>query len=218
MTATKDRNPAPHHPVFARVWPRLAAQLDRQGADDHRQRLVDGLDGRVVEIGAGDGRSLARYPDTVDEVVAVEPERYLRERAEQAALHAPVPVTVVDGVGEALPVPDGAFDAAVVSLLLCSVTDPRHVLSETRRVLRAGGQLRFFEHVAAEGGAHRRVQHALDATIWPRIAGGCHTGRDTTAAIRHTGFAIEELEGFRFPPGSVPTPTSPHVLGRARVA
>lgn len=218
MTATNTHRPTGRHPVFARVWPRLADQLDRQGADEHRRRLLEGLHGRVVEIGAGDGRSFAYYPDIVDEVIAVEPESSLRQRAHRAASHAPVPVTILDGIGEALPVPDAAFDATVVSLLLCSVPDPQPVLAEARRTLRPGGQLRFFEHVAADGRAHRRLQHALDATIWPRIAGGCHTARDTTTAIHRAGFALETVERFRFPPGPMPTPTSPHVLGRAHAA
>lgn len=215
MTATTQPQ-APHHPVFARLWPRLAGQLDQQGGAQHRERLLDGLDGRVLELGAGDGRNFDRYPDTVEEVVAVEPEPYLRERAEEAADHASVPVTVLDGIAEALPATDDAFDAAVLSLVLCSVPDPQHVLAETQRVLRAGGQLRFFEHVAADGGPQRRVQQVLDATVWPRVAGGCHTARDTTTAISRAGFHIDWLDAFRFPEGPIPTPTSPHVLGRAR--
>lgn len=217
MTDTTPR-PAPHHPVFARLWPVAARQLDEQGGAQHRQRLLAGLEGRVIEIGAGDGRNFAHYPDAVREVVAVEPESYLRERAQEAARRAPLPVTVVDGVAEALPADDGAFDAAVISLVLCSVADPPAALAETRRVLRPGGRLRFFEHVAADGGAHRRLQRALDATVWPRLAGGCHTARDTVADIAHTGFRIDTVESFRFPEGRMPTPTSPHVLGQARAA
>ncbi|MEV4499999.1 methyltransferase domain-containing protein [Micromonospora arborensis] len=62
---------------------------------------------------------------------------------------ARVPVTVVDGLAEALPGGDGEFDAAVVALVLCTVPDQASELAEARRVLRPGGELRFFEHVAA---------------------------------------------------------------------
>ena len=58
-----------------------------------------------------------------------------------------------------------------------------------------------------------RVQRALNATIWPHLAGGCHVGRDTVTAIRRAGFRIERLDRFRFPDAR--TPSSFHVLGTA---
>ncbi|MGP3964780.1 hypothetical protein ACTWPT_53395 [Nonomuraea sp. 3N208] len=58
-----------------------------------------------------------------------------------------------------------------------------------------------------------RVQDLLDATIWPLILGGCHTGRDTVATIRQAGLRIERLERFLFPEAR--TPFSFHVLGTA---
>jgi hypothetical protein len=53
----------------------------------------------------------------------------------------------------------------------------------------------------------------LDTTIWPRLSGGCHTGRDTEAAIRRAGFHIDRLDRFLFPPKR--TPISFHILGAA---
>lgn len=107
------------------------------------------------------------------------------------------------------------FDAAVVALVLCSVADQHAALTETARVLKPGGQLRFLEHVAAEGGALHRIQRAVDATFWPHIAGGCHTGRDTAAAITAAGLTIERLDRFHVPEGRVAFPTSPHIRGTA---
>ncbi|MET8366960.1 methyltransferase domain-containing protein [Micromonospora sp. NPDC005194] len=203
------------HPVFARVYKRLSVAMDRAGTAEFRRDLVAGLTGRVLEVGAGNGRMFAHYPRTVTEVVAVEPERRLRAAAVWAAPAAPVPITVVDGLAEALPAADGEFDAVVVALVLCTVPDQAAALAEIHRVLRPGGQLRFFEHVAAEEpGRLRRVQRFSDATLWPKLFGGCHTGRDTTAAIEAAGFAIDELHRFRFPAGSS-SPSSPCALGRA---
>ena len=59
-----------------------------------RRENLAGLSGRVLEVGAGTGTNFEFYPDTVTEVVAVEPERRLAELAQQAAAAAPVPVTV----------------------------------------------------------------------------------------------------------------------------
>jgi ubiquinone/menaquinone biosynthesis C-methylase UbiE len=190
--------------------------MDRQGALAYRRRLLAGLSGRVVEVGAGDGGNFAFYPPEVTGVVAVEPEPYLRDQATRRAEMAPVPVQVVDGVAERLPLAASSVDAAVLSLVLCSVPDQAAALAELHRALRPGGELRFFEHVAADTPGLRRVQAVVDRTVWPLLLAGCHTGRDTVAAIGAAGFAVEEVERFRFPAGGPPAPSTPHALGRAR--
>jgi ubiquinone/menaquinone biosynthesis C-methylase UbiE len=212
MTATGDLR----HPLFARLWS-LMSRHEPGEIQRHRDELLEGLSGRVLELGAGSGSNFAHYPPTVEEVVAVEPEPYLRRRAEAAAGSAPVRITVVGGVADRLPAEDESCDAAVVSLVLCSVPDQPRALAELRRVLRPGGELRFYEHVlATERPGLARVQRAVDRLFWPRAFGGCHTGRDTPAAITAAGFAIEDSRGLWLGPRTVPPPTAPHAIGRAR--
>ncbi len=202
-----------HHPLFSRLWLLLAPRFDAHGGSDLREELLAGLHGRVVEIGAADGRNFPHYPAGVREVVAIEPERILRERAGVAAREAPVPITVVGGVAEALPLPDDSVDVVVSSLVLCSVDDQRAAVGEMRRVLRPGGRLRVLEHVAAARPSHHRLQRVMDATVWPRCGGGCHTARDTVGTITDGGFEPVRLRRFRLPAGRVPNPASPWVLG-----
>ena len=201
------------HPVFARLYARLSPAME-QGVGGYRRRLLAGLDGTVVEVGAGDGMNFAHYPRQVERVVAVEPEPYLRKLARRRAQGAPVPVEVVDGRAEELPLDDAAVDAAVTSLVLCSVADPGAALAELFRIVRPGGQLRVLEHVRAQGRVFGGMQRILDG-VWPVVAGGCHTNRDTAAAVRRAGFVFDQLECFRFPELRVPFPTSPHILGVA---
>ncbi|MCC3768595.1 class I SAM-dependent methyltransferase [Streptomyces sp. UNOC14_S4] len=206
-----------HHPLFARYYAKVSPLFDeRAGIGAYRQELLAGLSGRVIEIGAGTGLNFAHYPTTVSEVVAIEPERLLRRRAVDAAVRAGVPVDVVPGAAEALPVKSEAFDAAVASLVLCSVRDVRRALAELRRVLRPGGELRFFEHGRAENRTHAAVQYVLDATVWPLLMGGCHTARDPLAAIRAAGFELGAYRRLRVPEARIPNPVSPCVLGVAR--
>ena len=113
MANRRDGGAAVRHPVFARVYQRFAATAEKAGGAGHRDRLLAGLSGRVVEVGAGNGLNFSHYPATVTEVVAVEPEPFLRTKATEAAAHAGVRVTVVDGTADAIPLPDASVDAGV---------------------------------------------------------------------------------------------------------
>jgi ubiquinone/menaquinone biosynthesis C-methylase UbiE len=203
------------HPVFARVYARVAEMSERRGGAEHRRKLLAGLRGRVVEVGAGSGANFPHYPTSVGEVIAVEPERYLRERAERAASEAPVSVSVARGGAESLPGEAESFDAGVLALVLCTVPDQQAALAELYRVIRPGGELRFYEHVVSHSTWEARFQRLADATFWPRVAGGCHLARDTAAAIERAGFQIETFERFRYSPAPF-LPSDPHVLGVAR--
>lgn len=204
-----------HHPLFARVYARLSHSAEERGQAEYRQQLLAGLQGRVVEVGAGNGLNFAHYPPEVEEVVAVEPEAHLRSLAKDAAARARVPVTLIAGTASELPLDDAACDAAVASLVLCTVPDQATALAELRRVLRSGAQLRFYEHVVSHDRRLARLQRVADATFWPRVAGGCHAARDTGAAIAAAGFAVESQKRFAHRPSTL-LPAVPHILGVAR--
>lgn len=202
------------HPVFARVFDRISPAMERE-LRPLRCELLAGVEGRVVEVGAGNGMNFSHYPRDVAEVIAFEPEPYLRARAAAAAGAAAVPVRVCDGLAEALPAPAASFDAAVASLVLCSVSDPALALAELRRVLRAGGGLRFFEHVRSDRPRKATVQRLLDRSgAWPLVAGDCHCARDIAGAIEAAGFRIERLR--RLDVGPPWLHTNPYVIGCAR--
>ncbi|MFF2900920.1 class I SAM-dependent methyltransferase [Streptomyces sp. NPDC057966] len=217
LRSTRIPRDAVHHPVFARFYARMSVVAEtRAGLAAVRSDLLAGLSGRVIEIGAGNGLNFAHYPPAVSEVVAIEPERSLRRLAVRSALRAGLPVDVVPGAAEALPVKSEAFDGAVASLVLCSVRDVERSLAEIVRVLRPGGELRFFEHVRADDRAMATAQRVLDRTVWPLLTGGCHTGRDTLAAIERAGFAVETYRRVRMPECGIRLPMSTCVLGVAR--
>ncbi|ORA11764.1 class I SAM-dependent methyltransferase [Mycobacterium arosiense] len=201
------------NPFFARVWP-VVATHEAEAIRAMRRENLAGLSGRVLEVGAGIGTNFPHYPDSVDEVIAVEPEPRLAAQARAAAQAVPVRVVVTGETAEAF---SGAepFDAVVCSLVLCSVRDPESVLRRLFSLLRPGGELRYLEHIASAG-ARGRFQRFVDATVWPRLFGNCHTHRNTERSIVEAGFHVDtSRREFTFPAWA-PMPVSELLLGRAR--
>jgi ubiquinone/menaquinone biosynthesis C-methylase UbiE len=191
--------------------------MEAEGMAALRRELLDGLTGEVVEVGCGNGLNFAHYPGTVADVQAIEPEPYLRALATRAAESAAVAVTVRAGMADQLPLPDDSVDAAVMCLVMCSLDDRSAALAELRRVLRPRGVLRFLEHTVAETAGLRVAQKIADATVWPLLAGGCHTSTDPAGAITGAGFDITSIRRLRFPENRFTQPSSPHVLGSAEL-
>lgn len=197
------------HPIFARFYEVLSLLEDR-AIRRYRVEMVGPLAGRVLEVGAGNGLNLPHYGPAA-RVVAMEPEPHMLRRAARRARAMPRPAELVRAVAEELPFPDGAFDAVVASLVLCSVEDPERAVSELRRVLVPGGVVRFFEHVRARDPRLARRQDR-----WQRpygyLSGGCHMNRDTVGTLRGAGFAV------RFRRLAYGPALAPHVIGEARAA
>jgi ubiquinone/menaquinone biosynthesis C-methylase UbiE len=204
------------HPLFARFFDRLSRTMEPE-VGPLRDELLAGLSGRVVEVGAGNGINFGHYPASVEHVIAVEPEPYLRSKAQAAAHEASVAVTVRPGLANSLELEDASVDAAVASLVLCSVPDQHAALHEIARVVKSGGELRFLEHVRSRAHRKARVQRGADRSgMWPLVGGGCHCSRNTTAEIEAAGFELVAVRSIDVGPSWMIT--NPHVLGRAVLA
>jgi ubiquinone/menaquinone biosynthesis C-methylase UbiE len=90
--------------------------------------------------------------------------------------------------------PDGAVDAVVGTLVLCSVPHLDQALSEIYRALKPGGRFVFLEHVAAEDRPRRlKWQHRVEP-VWNRLAGNCPLTRRTAAAIVGADFVVATMK------------------------
>jgi ubiquinone/menaquinone biosynthesis C-methylase UbiE len=183
--------------AFAAGYERMLAASERAGLRDTRRGLLADARGATVEIGAGTGLNLDLYPPAVGDLVLTEPGEHMAARLRRRAA-ASGRAEVVPAPAERLPFDDGSFDTAVATLVLCTVPDPAAALAEVQRVLRPGGRLLFLEHVRSDEPRLARWQDRLERP-WRLFGAGCHCNRDTEAAIRASGLAVEHVEHGRIP-------------------
>lgn len=198
--------------LFARHYDRAIAPIEAE-LEPIRGELLAGLTGSIVEIGAGTGANVPRYPDAAD-VTLIEPFPTMRSQLEDtvAARAAGSRFTVVEGCAENLPLPDASADVVVSTLVLCSVQDVETALSEIDRVLEPGGVFVFLEHQGGSG-LRRAVQNVL-TPLWHRVAGNCHLNRDLAASIEARFGAAQWRDVMSDSPISR-LPAGPFVAGRA---
>lgn len=182
------------HPIVAAVYDWVVPE--RFLLRPQRRYLTKGLSGRVLDLGAGTG---ANFPYVADrsrsalEYHAIEPDPHMRRRASEKAAAVGATVHLRDARAESLPYPDDSFDGVIASLVFCTIQDPDTALDEVVRVLRPGGELRFLEHVHADG--WRAAGQDLLTPLWKRVGGGCHLNRETVERlVCHDAFTVEELE------------------------
>jgi ubiquinone/menaquinone biosynthesis C-methylase UbiE len=100
---------------------------------------------------------------------------------------------LVQSFAERLPFAPGAFDAAVATLVFCSVASPAEGLAELRRVVRAGGRVVLLEHVRPAGA----LGYALDALSLLTVPlMDDHFNRRTLDEARRAGLEVLKVENY----------------------
>jgi ubiquinone/menaquinone biosynthesis C-methylase UbiE len=175
-----------------KIFPWILDKIEPKEMSELRTRTLQEVTGDVLEIGLGTGGNLPYYPKTIKSLTVAEPSSGMHERAKNRAIETGHSVEWFQTKGECLPFEEKRFDTVVTSQLLCSVENVEKVLKESFRVLKPGGQYRFFEHVISKDSNIRKWQYRLNR-IHKIIGCGCELIKDIEQSIRDSEFEIKEL-------------------------
>jgi ubiquinone/menaquinone biosynthesis C-methylase UbiE len=177
-----------------RILPHLIDMSMRQERlKAYRQRVVSAAEGRILEIGIGSGLNIPYYSGRAEKVIGLDPSAKLLSLAERALKAGQVPIELLNGSAESIPLEDKSIGTVVTTWTLCTIRDAQRALAEMRRVLKPAGRLLFVEHGRAPDANVRSWQDYL-TPLWKRIGGGCHLNRDIGQLIERSGFRIEQID------------------------
>lgn len=175
------------HPWHAALWDGFG-----DFGEAIRRDIAGGARGSVLEVGVGTGFNFPYYQrNRVATLTAIDPDPFMLRRAAGRARGVPYPLALRQARAEALPFGSGTFDTVVCTLVLCTA-DPARSLAEIRRVLKPGGELRFYEHVRGNRPLLGALTDIIDP-VWSRVGAGCHPNRDTASHVRRAGFSFQRL-------------------------
>ncbi len=118
------------------------------------------IGGRILDVGVGTGISLAAYSPH-NRIVGID---YcgpmLRKAQQRVALHDLAHIeTLAVMDAQRLGFRDGFFDVVVAQFVITAVPDPEATLDEFVRVTRPGGEIILVNHLGAEAGLQRDLEH-----------------------------------------------------------
>jgi phosphatidylethanolamine/phosphatidyl-N-methylethanolamine N-methyltransferase len=118
------------------------------------------IGGRILDVGVGTGISLADYSRR-NRIVGVDYSApMLRKAHERVIRHK---LSHIDGLAvmdaQRLGFPDAVFDVVVAQYVITAVPSPEATLDEFVRVIKPGGEIILVNHLGAEAGLLRDLEH-----------------------------------------------------------
>lgn len=200
--------------IFSRYYPKIEKNMSRAGFSRLREQLVGKTFGQVLDIGCAHGPNIDYLGPSVKGYVGLDPDFNLLRGATNKAIKTDITSSFIQGSATSLPFEDSSFDTVIATLVFCSITNLDNAVGEVYRVLKAGGQLFYLEHVRSKKKLQLVVQKTVNGA-WKRIAGGCQLTKDPETLLIKHGFQIQESNFLYFQPHPLFYLTAPMQLGIA---
>ncbi len=164
--------------------------------------------GMILDLGPGTGEMMSRLnPDLITKAYGIEPARdmhpALQKSIEKCGLDGKYEILACGAEPESL-VPElekrgmfqsqggsseGLFDTILCIRVLCGVPKQQETINELYRLLKPGGRLIFYEHIASPWPERGSVVGYVLQKIWllagwNLMMGGCELNRDTVSALK----------------------------------
>jgi SAM-dependent methyltransferase len=203
--------------------PKLLKKGDQDSGPIKREALYPYVKGKVLELGAGTGLTLQYYNyDAITQIILVEPFLKLHEELKQNIANkgkefkaktkiVPYGIQETEKLKTVKEIEEGTFDTIVLVQVLCSVPKRQETLPYLQSLLKPGGQLLLFEHVAAEDPITKSFQ-VIYNPIWTILSQGCNVNRHSADMVKSLG-GWKEVQ-IRVPKDQTSATLYPHAIGR----
>ncbi len=128
----------------------------------HAVEIINGGQGKVLEVGVGTGLSLPEYSSHLDITgIDLAPEMLdkARSRVKAAGLKNISGLHEMDAGN--LEFPDASFDTVVAMYVITVVPDPEKVMRELDRVVKRGGEVMLVNHFSQDDGVRGWVERKM---------------------------------------------------------
>lgn len=183
--------------LFAKLYDPFMKGFETTFLFKKRQKLLENIEGNVLEIGGGTGINFTIYNKNTH-VIACEPSApmlgyaYERLEKEKVAIHADIELVHAGIEDEDLAdyVPTGGYDAIVCTLVLCTVPDQQAAIDIIKKWLKPSGKLYILEHIRSTTRFGQFFQNLFNP-LQKRLAEGCNLNRQTDENLKAQGFHPE---------------------------
>ncbi len=186
---------------FAKIYDSFMYLIEKKHLRSKRAKILSGLQGKVLEIGVGTGTNFEHYKKGVS-LIGIEPSLYMLNYAQQKKAKSQCADCIsLHNIGcgdDAIHdlIQPATLDAAICTLVLCTIPNPEKALINIYNWLKPGGKLLLLEHIRSHSHCTAKVQDIFNP-LWKKVADGCQLNRPTDTLVAQIGFQLVREEKFR---------------------